>query len=280
MRNFLAPRISINLYTVIRFSLRYESYMRVAFGEEAQRAAWFAMRARLFKSSIVESIQRQTVAPRRVFVLMDVGDQDLWHEHLDLPAPFVPLFVPATNAFDEVARRISADRTKNVVLARLDSDDAISVRYFEKIVGHARNLWRQGISKGYMVVPNGYFTDLQKIQKIYYNCSPFISLYLGRYNGENIFDGDHTRILERHPRMVEDASWMQIIHGSNVDNRIYKESKFAPDDERRMELGALKAVTSGWPTGFPPQLLGEARAVRESWRTRSVPAVAVVDPSA
>src|SRR5687768_2477702 len=89
LRNFLAPRITINLYVVIRFSLRYPAWMRSAYGQESERADWFAMRARLFKACVVASMERQTVAPRRVFVLMDVADTDFWRQHLDLPAPYV-----------------------------------------------------------------------------------------------------------------------------------------------------------------------------------------------
>ena len=113
-----------------------------------------------------------------------------------------------------------------------------------------------------MVACDGYFTDLKQIQQVYYNCSPFISLYVRHYNGENIYDGDHTRILDRQPRIVATARWVQIIHGSNVDNRLYKRSKFEPGDDRRMDLGRLKPIESGWPPGFPSRSprQGEDRA--------------------
>ena len=266
LRNFLAPRITINLYVVIRFSLRYQAWMRSAYGQETERADWFAMRARLFKACVVASMQRQTVAPRRVFVLMDVADVSFWHQHLNLPTPYVPVFVRAEEAFGEVARRIAADRTKNVVISRLDSDDAIDRRYVEKITDAARDFWRLGTPKAYMVACDGYFTDLKQIQQVYYNCSPFISLYVRRYNGENIYDGDHTRILDRQPRMIGTARWMQIIHGSNVDNRLYKKSKFEPDDHRKMDVGKLEPIDSAWPPGFPPDLPARAKTARETWR--------------
>jgi len=269
VRNLVAPRIRINVYLVIRFSLRHAAYMRAAFGDEAQRADWFAMRSQLFEASVVASMDRQSVAPRRVFVLMDNADEDLWQKHLNLPAPYVPLFVSAQDAHSEVARRIAADGTKNVVLSRLDSDDAVSARYVEKVARRARDMWRQGLSEGYMVACNGYITDLQQIQEIYFNCSPFISLYTRRYNGENIFDGEHTEILQRKPQMLEDARWMQIVHGSNIAHRTYKESKFGPDDERIMQVGELKPLKSAWPKGFPTNLPADARAVREAWQNRS-----------
>lgn len=273
MRNFVAPRITINLYVVIRFSLRYPAWMQSAYGQETERADWFAMRARLFKACVEASMQQQTVAPRRVFVLMDVADVSFWHQHLNLPKPYVPVFVSAEEAFDEVARRIAADRTKNVVISRLDSDDAIDRRYVEKITDSARDFWRLGTPKAYMVACDGYFTDLKQIQQVYYNCSPFISLYVRRYDGENIYDGDHTRILDRQPRIVATARWVQIIHGSNVDNRLYKKSKFEPDDHRRMDIGRLKPIESAWPPGFPPDLPARAKTARETWRLNGKSAV-------
>ena len=273
MRNFVAPRITINLYVVIRFSLRYPAWMQSAYGQETERADWFAMRARLFKACVEASMQQQTVAPRRVFVLMDVADVSFWHQHLNLPKPYVPVFVSAEEAFDEVARRIAADRTKNVVISRLDSDDAIDRRYVEKITDTARDFWRLGTPKAYMVACDGYFTDLKQIQQVYYNCSPFISLYVRRYDGENIYDGDHTRILDRRPRIVATARWVQIIHGSNVDNRLYKKSKFEPDDHRRMDIGRLKPIESAWPPGFPPDLPARAKTARGTWRLNGKSAV-------
>jgi hypothetical protein len=266
LRNLLAPRIRINLYVVIRFSLRFRDWTRRAYGEETERADWFAMRARLFKACVVASMQRQTVAPRRVFVLMDVGDEDLWREHLSLPTPYVPVFVRAEEASGEVARRIAADRTKNVVISRLDSDDAIDRRYVEKITDAARDFWRLGTPKAYMVACDGYITDLKQIQQVYFNCSPFLSVYVRRYKGENIYDGEHTQILDRQPRMIETARWMQVIHGSNIANRLYKKSRFEPDDHRKMHVGKLQPIDSAWPPGFPPDLPAKAKAASKTRR--------------
>jgi hypothetical protein len=271
MRNLLASRVNVNVYITIRFSLRFERYMKVAFGEEARRADWFAMRAQLFKASIVACMEQQTVPPRAVFVLMDTEDQDLWHQHLDLPAPYVPLFVSGSGASAAVAARITADRAKNVVLSRLDSDDAISARYLEKTTELARELWRQGKSKAYMVACDGYVTNLDKIQQIYYNCSPFISLYARRYNGENIYDVEHQNILERDPYMLRNATWMQIVHGSNIANRTYTKSRYEPDDARKMTVGELTPIKSAWPQGFPLNLAVEAKTVQEAWKKRSAP---------
>ncbi|HEX8341305.1 MAG TPA: glycosyltransferase [Tepidisphaeraceae bacterium] len=245
--------------------------MKAAFGEEARRADWFAMRAQLFKSSVVASVEQQTVAPRQVFVLMDTGDRDLWVQHLDLPAPYVPLFVSGSGASDAVAARIMADRAKNVVLCRLDSDDAVSANYLEKMAGLAREFWRQGKLKAYIVACNGYITDLQQIQKIYSNCPPFISLYTRQYKGENIFDIEHQDIVRRSPHMLGNVRWMQIVHGSNIANRTYRRSRYEPDDERKMVIGKLDPVSSAWPKGFPPDLLVETRAVQEAWQQRSAP---------
>lgn len=271
LRNFLAPRIGINLYVVIRFSLRNKEWMRRAYGEETGRADWFAMRARLFKACVVESMQQQTVAPRRVLVLMDVADVDLWQDHLDLPLPYIPVFVRAEDVPDEVARRIAADRTRNVVISRLDSDDAISRRYLEKLAGTARDFWRLGNPTAYMVACDGYVTDLKRIQQVYFNCSPFISCYVRRYNGENIYDGEHVNILDRQPQMVNAAYWMQIVHGSNIANRLHTKSRFEPDDPRKLGVGSLQPIKSAWPAGFPPNLAANATSALETSKRAAAP---------
>jgi hypothetical protein len=261
-RNAAARRTVVRHHVVVRFSLRLNAdWARKAYGDDAGREEWFAMRARLFRATAVASLEAQTVAPRQVLVLLDVGDRDLWDRHLDLAPPFVGVFVEPDEAQAEVARRVLADGSRHVLLSRLDSDDAVEERYLERLGATAREARRLGRRTAWVVACEGFVTDLARVQGLYYNCSPFLALYAGRYRGENVYALEHETVLERDPLLNRTARWMQVVHGSNVANRLRRESRFAPGDARVMDLGPTSPVEKGWPRGFPPGLLAEARAV-------------------
>lgn len=261
-RTVAARRTEVSHHVVVRFSLRLNAdWARKAYGDEPGREAWFAMRARLFRATAVASLEHQTVRPRQVLVLLDRGDRDLWTRHLDLAPPFVPVFVDPEQAHLEVARRVLAVGARDVLLTRLDSDDAVEERYLERLGATAREARRLGRSVAHVVACEGFVTDLARVQSLYYNCSPFLALYARRYRGENIYAIEHETVLELDPLLNTTARWMQVVHGSNVANRLRRESRFEPGDARVMRLGPTRSVASGWPDGFAPQLLERAREV-------------------
>lgn len=242
-------------YVAIRFSLRWNNdWAAKAYGDEASRERWFSMRADLFKTWVVPSIAAQTVQVRRVFVLMDTDDWNLWARYLDLSDPFCPVFVRGGEARQrETARLIREDGVRDVVLSRLDSDDAIAPNFLEEINRSAEQATSDapGPRPLYVVAANGFTTDLTRIQAVHYNCSPFISLYVEEYADQDIYDVEHTRILDRSPVINTTALWMQIVHGTNLLNKLHNEPRFTKDgDERVMIRGPIVSARVGWPVGF------------------------------
>ena len=187
-------------YVLIRFSLRLKpEWAAKAYGDESNRDAWFGMRAKIFKEYLYQSLSEQTTPPYKVIVFMDEGDADLWAKHLNLPPPFSPHYCSGNNLNENTRQILLSGPQDNIVLSRIDSDDAISRDYLESINASAMEAVKNGNNKKHIVAANGFITNLNEIQAIYYNCSPFISLYVRSYDGEVIYDIAHETILSRNP---------------------------------------------------------------------------------
>lgn len=240
-------------YVVIRFSLKLKAeWEKKAYGDEGVRDAWFAMRAKIFKDYTYPSLANQSSPAHKILIFMDGSDVDNWGKHLALPAPFIPIFTEGNNLNDETRRIIGEGPKDGVVISRVDSDDAVSRHYLKCLNKSAALALDRGDEKKYIVAANGFITDGARIQSIYYNCSPFISLFVKRYSGEVIYDFAHEKVLERNPFIDKNAIWMQVFHGTNVANRFRLKSRFVSGDKREMVPGPLLPVDSAWPSGFPP----------------------------
>ena len=240
-------------YVVIRFSLKLKSdWGRNAFTDVKDREAWFAMRAQIFKDYCYPSLAHQTTPAYKIFIFMDRDDTGLWEKYLALPPPFMPVFAEAGNLNNETKDLINKGPKDNVVISRIDSDDAVSFNYISCINEIAAQALANGDRKKYIVAANGFITNGETIQSIYYNSSPFVSLFVKEYSGEVIYNFNHTNILDRNPLISESAMWMQVLHGTNSYNRFRTKSRFTSEDPRKMLPGPLLPVGSAWPISFPP----------------------------
>lgn len=245
----------LNNYIAIRFSLRWSTeWAMKAYGDETNRESWFAMRSTLFKQWVVPAIAAQTVPVKRVIVFMDSDDQRLWRRYLRLSAPFSPVFVRGGEARQrEMGRLIREDRARDVVLSRLDSDDAIAPNFLEEINKTVVQARAHRAGPLYVVAANGFTTDLSGIQFVHYNCSPFISVYVSHYAHEDIYDIEHTQILKRSPLINSSAIWLQVVHGTNLLNKLHNEPRYTNrDDARLMVRGPIVPASTAWPIGFLP----------------------------
>lgn len=239
-------------YVLVRFSLRLNpEWSLKAYGDESGREAWFSMRAQLFKDHLASSLLQQSCPVYRVLVFLDESDRELWDRYLALPIPFMPVFCHGNELNAKTREILSSGRQENIILSRIDSDDAVSYNYLRCVNESVNEAVGAGDSRRYVVASNGFIADARNIQTIHFSCSPFISLFVARYSGEVIYDFNHMKVLDRDPIINKTALWMQIIHGTNVDNRFRRKSVFEPDDPRVMTPGPLLPVESAWPSTFP-----------------------------
>lgn len=239
----------IRNYVVIRFSVRHADWAERAYGDESNRAAWFAMRSKLFLKWTAPSLQSQSVAPRRVFVAMDPSDRELWSRHLALPPPFTPLYLE--RGIDrEAFRLVREDGVGPAVVSRIDSDDAVAPDYLERINESVAGAWTGERPAAYVVACNGYVTDLTSIETIYWNVSPFLSVFMEDVTEAKLVTLNHTTVLDHSPILNTTALWMQIVHGSNLVNKMRPPRRQPPDGPNVQVPGWPLPVSIAWPVGF------------------------------
>jgi len=210
--------IDIHNIVVVRFSLRVKAWSHRLFFDEASRNDWFAFRARLYQETLGAALRAQTVPPVRVFLLMDAGDRQLQQTYL--PAgEFTPIFTPNRESAALVAAELSRDDLlDNVALTRIDSDDIVERRYFEKLNLKIHHIIDAGKEPHLIVTGKGYRSDFRQIQPMYFGVSPFVTLFRRHYQGENLYAFDHSKMNEQAHEKDATAEWLQVIHGTNVAN--------------------------------------------------------------
>ncbi|APZ55191.1 glycosyltransferase [Salipiger abyssi] len=250
--------MQINNFLVIRFSLRLkEEWLRKAYGDEENRYGWLEMRGRIFKETLYRSLLEQSVRPKRVFLLLDVRDEEFYHACLnDLDEMIEPIFSKNWNHYEQVADRISASGLTNIAVSRCDSDDLVATDYFEKVNAAIRTATEKGESFEYVVATRGFISDGVNIQETYYSCSPFLTIFEKEWNGANVYGIGHENVVKHSHIAVSDARWMQYIHGTNIAN-----SFSAVDADREAFEAAIRQapkrtsmkrcpVAEFWPDGF------------------------------
>jgi hypothetical protein len=224
----------------VRFSLRMDpEWTKKAYGDETNRESWFRSRSGIFKRTLLASIRRQTVKPKRVFLMLDRADEHFYDKYLNTDDPLIrPVF---HNHLSRIAQEINQDYAYNVACSRIDSDDMIAPDYIEKINSAICSSLQSGIQFDYVVACSGIRTDLNKMQEIYYGCSPFLTVFESTYSGKEVYKFNH-ELVEEVPHIKDRlARWAQIIHGTNISNDFIV-SELEPDGFERAALTAPKLI--------------------------------------
>jgi hypothetical protein len=226
----------------VRFSLRMHPEWTIkAYGDEVNRESWFGFRANLFKRTLLASIQRQTVMPRRVYLMMDQADERLYAKYLASECALIrPVF---SNHSSQISQELHRDYPANVASSRIDSDDMIAPDYIEKVNLVICSSLRSGIEFDYVVACRGIRTDLKEAQEIYYSCSPFLTLFEASYSGKEVYGFNH-ELVEGRPHIKDRlARWAQVIHGSNVSNNFIP-GGLHPDDFENATISSPKLIAA------------------------------------
>lgn len=212
----------LETFVVTRFSLRIPDWEKKASITEESRERWFRYRAKIFNDTTLKCVVAQSMPVKRLFLLMDAGDIELFAENILQHDIIEPIFARRCDYISELDEKILSMSRGPMLVARLDSDDLIASSYFEAkaecidipaLQARARKEGRLFIK-----ATNGYITDLRFIQPFYDVSPSFISTYYPVFRGELDLGGDHRYINQRNPVECADAEWMRLVHGSNVAN--------------------------------------------------------------
>jgi len=244
---------------VVRFSLRLNpNWCTRAYGDEANRPAWLAHRAGIFRRTLWQSLIRQTRPVTAVLLLCDEGDAEILPPLFGFARGRVELiFGRSTTPYDAARARLEA-LPGPLAVSRIDSDDLVATDYFDRVASAVAEARGRGQASGHVVATDGYRSDLRTIQRLFYPFSPFFTWFGDSYAGANIYGFDHSEGPSTPSIAIADAHWLQYLHATNVSNI------FAPGvasfemfqsrlDRSGGRIGSWhRPVADVWPATFPP----------------------------
>ena len=203
-------------YVITRFSLIYDMRKKPYINREK----WFVFRTKLFFESNYQSIIYNSVLPRKIIVLFDIKDKNLYKKYFsvnDIKNLIHPIFTTLDNVRENVENYIFSDLnvSEPYILSRIDSDDIVCSNFFNVILREV-----SVTKRNFYVVSEGYRTDFENIVKLRFKNSPFISIYYNSKLLPFIFDFNHTSVYKYNPHLIDDTCFIQIIHGTNIANHL------------------------------------------------------------
>ncbi|MBD2531938.1 hypothetical protein H6G97_21050 [Nostoc flagelliforme FACHB-838] len=191
---------------------------------------WLSHRFKLFEDFCYPSVRTQSQQNFKWLVYFNSGTPDFYKSKIAEYTEwrnFIPICI---NTDCELSAQLNCtsilnelrSETQYLITTRLDNDDAISKNFVEVVHD---NFCQQNFE--FINLSNGYVWSEGRIYLFNYLSNPFISLIekINRFDTEpfkTIFCGDHTQLssLGRIRQVQVKPSWLQVIHGKNVSNRI------------------------------------------------------------
>ena len=208
--------ININNVVIVRFSMKLsDDWQSKAYGESGSRESWFRYRCNLFSLTLLNSLRSQTIKPHYCVVLMDPDDRFLYDSFFPKDKLIMPIF---TKRFDNLHEQDPLVNIPHLAVSRVDSDDILSNNYFEEVNKSIIDSIADNIPFKFVVACSGYRSNLREFQNIYYNCSPFLTVYEGKKLSTNIYLISHEDVLNLPHIQNHTARWIQILHDTNISN--------------------------------------------------------------
>jgi hypothetical protein len=235
--------VSVQHLLLTRFSVRIqpsENPWAFTTDQELPRG-WLDERLRLFRDYCMPSVRHQTCADFAWLVFCDRSTHPDVLEVLYQWADDTPqMLVALTDEFRSSAAGPHIDDAADVVVTtRLDSDDAIHQDYVAAIQGHIPKFAESAKDTLLVNFPRGYKLNEQTGDLFFHweTRSHFHSL-LEKHPGagvQTVLSHTHSSMHTLHPTLHDDTfpAWLEVIHGGNVSNKLYKTLAAAP--ETRLE---------------------------------------------
>jgi hypothetical protein len=132
--------------------------------------------------------------------------------------------------------------TDVLITTRLDSDDAISARYLEATQAYVPSFQRSELRDLLVNFPQGFRMELASnaVYASRMHNSPFHSLFERPKSNPptTVITGKHTTMHERHVTHQDESipGWLQLLHGSNVHNKLVSTDRKLPDSQGLAEF--------------------------------------------
>jgi hypothetical protein len=142
------------------------------------------------------------------------------------------------SVIDSIIKSIIGEHSE-VLLSRIDSDDALCAEYYYNIF---RVINKKDIKgESVLMYRYGYRWDGKNIQKINFANNPFVTIYNNIWScgSLNPLKINHSKILDyKHYILCESVkpTWLQVLHGSNLLNGFRVNSEYTNRIDPRIVL--------------------------------------------
>lgn len=214
---------SLAHFVVTRFNLRAAA----ATGDYQIDEEWLTRRLDLFEKFCFPTVAGQSVQDFKWLVLFDSETPPKIRDRiakLQEWQNFIPKFVPP--ATEHSCRLAVTERLETIpdllVTTRLDNDDGICRTFIEQIRRRLDNVNVPTV----LEFPVGYVWHKNRVYLDRQTHNPFTTLAepcrgSRDYRIRTIYSGSHTDVakLGQIINVTEEPSWIQVIHGGNLENR-------------------------------------------------------------
>lgn len=191
---------------------------------------WLRYRWAFFEEATIASLESQSVHSFRWLVFLDDRAPDWLRERMSAAAGlFEPVYLSGPFSVDAVRRAIGSDSAAPLITTRLDSDDALGIRFVETIQREATEAIAAGLGADGLYLNATRGLQLDRSGRIYrydYAVNPFLSFVEARTPSvppRTVFqDGRHSSARDHAPvrSLRVEPLWLQVVHGSNLMNDI------------------------------------------------------------
>ncbi len=191
--------------------------------EIRSQEGWLEHRFDLFERYCLPSVAAQSVQNFRWIIHFDENTPDTFKKRISALTktfPFIPFYTNLLNGWGESITQTFSPKADFVATTRLDSDDALGIDFVEKV---QNGILAEGMSAGSYNLQQGLIRYNDSIYAIRHPSNAFFT-YLER-NSANLKTAHSIKHMEiasagKVFQLSGPPSWMQIVHDSNVSNKV------------------------------------------------------------
>lgn len=232
-------------YVITRFNIKfsgtknkYLSGIDVSCDEE-----YLSKRFEIFHQFTYPSMKGQVCKNFEWLVFFDTQTPEKYKKIIeecqkDCPE-FLPLFIDNDAQFQEAVDKIfEMSNAEYIATTRIDNDDAVNVRFVEAIQTYIREIgmgrYAFGFSDGIQ-----YDTKRKIASTYHFPLNHFTTMLTPiQTQTQTIYAFNHTKIAENidfRNVMETEPMWLELVHGSNVSNRMHTKTSLLVKDPKILE---------------------------------------------
>lgn len=203
-----------------RFSVRF------GHDQPAPEEDWLTYRWAFFRDAAASSLAHQSVKNSRWLVFFDASTPNWLRAEIEVLRPGLsePVFLDEPWSYSVLQRAVEElIQAPCLITTRLDSDDAVAVRFIEQIQADLGHQYGQ-----YINLMHGVWVERSgQLFRFDYLENPFISCVEKRAESHpprTVFQSFQHGASRKHASIINvvtpDPMWMQVIHGSNLMNEV------------------------------------------------------------